>query len=140
MGAIFNTDGTKKILNKLNDSFGIAVFQNNIKPNNQLVTDLRKPVAQYSTYSLCVDYGFITDDNNVNTHWGVWLNYFDKNDGQKIRNDIADAIQNDNDCVGIEFFAVPAATWKVRQSHKLPHQGNKHTLIISVETPTYDQL
>jgi hypothetical protein len=141
MGAIFNTRGTREILRVLNEAFGNAAFQSNIWNNVALITDLRKPVAELSSYDLCVNYGFVTGDAGVNDNWRIWLDYFDQHGGQAIRNDIANQLQN-NSCIGIEFFAVPARNWSVRPSHPLPDQAqpNKHTLIISVETPTYDQL
>jgi hypothetical protein len=140
MGGLFNTPGTIAIIKILHDAYTRKNFQT-LSNDRTHVADLLN-TTNLSTYDFCVKYRLITDDPTFNTRWKTWLNYFDNNGGDQIRKDMAAACQDLNTFTGIEFFAIPSQAFAVQQSRQFPDQenANMYTLIVSVETPTYDNL
>jgi hypothetical protein len=136
MGSIFNTPGTLAIINLLSTTF----TQNfaTAAANPGLINDL-EPASLISSYDFAKKYGLVTGNAAVDAHWKVWLDYFDLNGGDIVRAAMLSALENPK-YEAIEFFAfqdtsfVPSAS-----AHKNKNTG-KHSLIVSVKTPTYDQL
>jgi hypothetical protein len=148
MGAIFNTQRTLNILSMLSrtyDRTGLPYIRQN---DQHHTADLRRPIVgvnPLSTYQFCKDHRVITGDGGTDTRWNTWLDYFDAHTtakAQQVRNDMAAAIDDQN-CVGIEFFAVPAPKFDIQPTFRLPEtkaSANPYTLIVTVFTPLIDQL
>jgi hypothetical protein len=151
MGALFNTPGTLAIIQILSQAFQRTNFQSN-RANVDFVNDLGD--LDLSSYEFATMYDLVATgfgSSTVNAHWKKWLDYFDANGGVvatasvpvPIRTKMSDACKNIPIAYsGIEFFAIPAAVFQVSPTSDFADKKNpgQYTLIITVETPTYDQL
>lgn len=149
MGAIFNTPGTIAILNFLNSHYdpkaatGFAHARGNAE--HQI---LRNKANWPTSYRCALQLGL---DNAAYTgRWKKWLDkldaYYQTKDadygGNLVRKMMADALDPaDANCIGIEFFAVPAAKFYVHYpAPKVQDVQNpaQYTRVIVVETNTVD--
>jgi hypothetical protein len=133
MGAVFNTDKTIKILAFLNRHYSEHTVLRNA-PNG-------RGCAQQLGLDDLVTPG-------LSARWNRWLDLLDQHrqdgstGGQWVRTMMADALQEPG-CNGIEFFAVPAQTFRViHPAPKVPDDPNhpdiNFTRVIIVETNTID--
>jgi hypothetical protein len=68
------------------------------------------------------------------------MDYFDQNGGDLVRAAMLSALENTTKYEAIEFFASQDTNFVPSTSgHKNKNTG-KYSLIVSVKTPTYDQL
>ena len=164
MGMLFNSDGTLRILKLLTETFSGHNFTN-LKNDAMFKAALGQPVATTSTYSAAqmihVDQdpgdagNNIASQPSVTTNWGKWLNYLDAHSGndtdnngvtmstvQWVRTTIENAL-NDNNCIGVEFFAVPGPTLAAMVPfQKVYDRTNNalYTIAIAVQTITVDKV
>ena len=139
MGAIFNTPGTMTIIGLLSNTFTTA-FSTTAK-NKQLIKDL-DPTNGISSYDFCKKYKLLATGKgsaSINAHWKVWLDYFDANGGDEVRADMVDALNDTATYEAIEFFPAQTTGFALSTSPTLNTSG-KSSLIVTAETPTYDQL
>ncbi len=145
MGGLFNSPNTMLLLENLNGAFQKKAFTQ--AANNQgLIDDL----TNLASKDIADKYGLNTGiDSYDHQLWYQWLDIFDKNGGDKVLAAMANALShaktpdiNQHIFSGIEFFAVPAKgkTMTVHDTSVLQdqEQNGKWTLIVTVETPTYD--
>jgi hypothetical protein len=149
MGALFNTPGTLAIIQVLSQAFQRAAFQINRANFANDLGDLG-----LSSYQFAAIYDLIATgpgSTAVNRHWNKWLDHFDAHGGVvptalvpvPIRTQMSQACQNTPiPYSGIEFFAVPASAFQVQPTSNLADEESpgQYTLVITVQTPTYDQL
>lgn len=139
MGAVFNTPGTMMIIGLLGNTF-TASFSKTAK-NKQLIADL-DPNSGMSSYDFCKKYGLIATGKgsaSINAHWKTWLHHFDANGGDQVRAEMVKALNDAATFEAIEFFPYPDAAFLLSTSPTLNNSG-KCSLIVTAETPTYDQL
>jgi hypothetical protein len=150
MGAIFNTPGTIAILQFLNHHYdptqpnGFALARRNGEHHI-----LRNKTSYTTSYNCARQLGL--DHPTYTARWKTWLDQLDKYyqtadgdfGGHLVRTMMADALDDTKhlNCNGIEFFAVPAAKFKViYPAPTVPNPGDPthYTCEIVVETNTID--
>jgi len=140
MGAIFNTSGTLTIIDLLSSTFTENFSAT--ATNAALISDLAN-TANISSWHFANAYGLVATgpgSGSVNLHWKVWLDYFDGHQGDQVRAAMAAALSGYNKYEAIEFFAYQDdASFVPSVSDHLNNTG-KYSLIVTVKTPTYDQL
>jgi hypothetical protein len=152
LGAIFNSPGTLRLIALLNNTYTRATFTNLQNQGNQQAS-LTNAAIDTPTLVQMAAFNFTDNDPNVNRRWLNWLKYLDgqmqtylgttQSCGMWVRNIIAQGL-NDPSCSGVEFFAVPGPAFQVTvpapQVPDSEHNFTKHTLIVTVQTLTVDQL
>jgi hypothetical protein len=156
MGALFNTDGTIRLVNMLNGNYRGKHFGTLQGLNQQ--TMLRDKTQ--TTPNVAAAFGLDDDDPAVSSNWMNWLGYLDQqmqkytdpatgvttnqSCGMWVRLAMADALDNKpKPCSGIEFFAIPGSSLEVLlpiQQIDDAKNKNKKTTIITVQTLTIDKL
>ncbi len=148
MGMLFNTPATLRTLEMLNAAFHRAGL-NYIRANGVWAANFQSngglPGTNGTHKGIAAPMGLDHDDQGLSNKWSTWLtNVFDRNanpDGTIIAKFVGDAINdgiNDtNNCVRIEFFAVPDS--KIfAEKIKMTTTGSKYSLVINVHTTTMD--
>ncbi len=141
MGALFNTPGTLAIMQALSTAYQgkkFIAFSKNATHKSDLVSNM-------ASYDFAVKYGLVVTgrgSSSINSHWQAWLDYFDANDNVGVRQDMANTLNAPGRYTGIEFFAVPATQFNVQQPRDFADTKypGMFTRIITLETPTYDNL
>ena len=139
MGGIFNTPNTMRLLETLNLMFQKAAFDTSAA-NAGLVNDLADP-KNVPSRTFAERYGLLLGNATYDEKWMQWLDIFDSKGGGASRKAMASALTRKTRYSGIEFFAIPAKSFKVLKTFDFPDQETGlNSLIVSVETPTYDIL
>ncbi len=139
MGGIFNTPNTMRLLETLNLMFQKAAFDTSAA-NAGLVNDLAD-AKNVPSRTFAERYGLLLGNATYDEKWMQWLDIFDSKGGGASRKAMASALTRKTRYSGIEFFAIPAKSFKVLKTFDFPDQETGlNSLIVSVETPTYDIL
>ena len=145
MGAIFNTDKTIKILNFLNNHYKPGNKWDKARADQENVV-LRDFPNWPDGFRCAKKLGL--HDTSVNSRWQKWLDFLDGHrqgfdfGGPLVRRMMAEAIEDQN-CIGMEFFAVPAPDFKVHNPAPKVYDEDdpsKYTIEIIVETNTIDNM
>src|SRR4051812_28813877 len=147
MGAIFNTKATLKLLDMLNKRYAPGNAFNKARTDQENLT--LRDFPQFGDAFSCAKKLKLQDtDSGINGRWKKWLDFLDGHKqgfqfgGPLVRTMMAEAIEDAN-CIGIEFFAVPAPDFIVHSPAPKVHEQNdqtKYTIEIIVETNTIDQM
>lgn len=139
MGGIFNTPNTMRLLETLNLMFQKAAFDTSAA-NAGLVNDLAD-AKNVPSRAFAERYGLLLGNATYDEKWMQWLDIFDSKGGGASRKAMASALTRKTRYSGIEFFAIPAKSFKVLKTFDFPDQETGlNSLIVSVETPTFDIL
>jgi hypothetical protein len=139
MGGIFNTPNTMRLLETLNLMFQKAAFHASAA-NAGLVNDLAD-AKNVPSRIFAERYGLLLGNATYDEKWMRWLDIFDSKGGGASRKAMAGALTSTARYSGIEFFAIPAKSFKVLKTFNFPDQETGlNSLIVSVETPTFDIL
>ena len=139
MGGIFNTPNTMRLLETLNLMFQKAAFDTSAA-NAGLVNDLAD-AKNVPSRTFAERYGLLLGNATYDEKWMQWLDIFDSKGGGASRKAMASALTRKTRYSGIEFFAIPAKSFKVLKTFDFPDQETGlNSLIVSVETPTFDIL
>jgi hypothetical protein len=139
MGGIFNTPNTMRLLEKLNLKFQKSAFRGSAA-NRGLISDLADP-DNVPSRTFAERHDLLLGDAAYDQKWMQWLDVFDSKGGGASRKAMANALTRTTRYSGIEFFAIPATRFRVLKTFDFPDQETGlHSLIVSVETPTYDIL
>jgi hypothetical protein len=141
MGAIFNSQGTRAIIELLGKTFTDGF--SGAAGNSNLISDLATSTQTLPSYQFATNYNLLatgSGSNSINAHWKVWLDYFDDHGGDAVRGAMAAALKTPNKYEAVEFFVYQDATFLPLVSDQKNKGSGKHSLIVTVRTPTYDQL
>jgi hypothetical protein len=141
MGSIFNTPGTQQIINVLSTTFTTNFAKTATDAN--LIADLDPSSSNLSSNDFATKYSLTASGGgsaSINAHWKIWLDYFDDNGGDLVRSAMAAALRNTARYEAIEFFTSQDTIFAPSVVHHKNKNSGKHSLIVSVKTPTYDQL
>ena len=146
MGMLFNSAGTTKVLQLLNDYFGL----NKLPALN--ANDFNNWPLHGGTYTYAKGKGlWFQSDATLDGKWKKWLDHLDKHPNRKKGNEptaqtIGDAIASaiNNNLSQIEFFAVPddaAGSYHISaEAGTMVDPGGAVSQWITVYTLTYDKL
>lgn len=158
MGMLFNTAGTQRILGMLTHAFTGTAFTELVTTTLPTIVatlqTLGKPGAigaQGTFKTIAEPLNIVDADPKVHKNWKKWLNLLDTtpqpggaggfNIAYYIAQPMAAAIADQN-CIGIEFYAIPGPTLKAMSTsqYPMPTAANpQYTLIVSIETQTVDK-